>query len=505
MPKLKIDQVPSVREFADVFPVELPRLRPDCELDFSIELLPRTTLITVSPYRIALTELKELKAQLRELVDRDFIRSSVSRWGALVLFVKPITLKKAFFASFSDICGTGILRLAPGSEADTLLSTSSLAVSYIENLENQIGQVATELRNRPGTLPSDMENMRNPRKEHCKALTLRSEKTLEPNTIDVEEELADAEDSEKVQSSVEILVSPEPEFVKSNKMRSHLNLRDVKAEEVPEATLDAVAETLRTSSSLRVFEDGFDLLGKKVGRSTALLEPEELLEQLDSRTIAALPFEFNVKMEDVEAFFGQYAKVNSVRLPRHVANKKYFCGTALIEFSTEEDAQKVLEQSLVYAGAELELKPKKDFDTIREEEAEEYEDNHLVTGSNGDNRLNAEDKYPKGLVVAFALKNISGGDSAEKNGSDEPAKDGATEKNEEKTTTNDEDKKDKVDDKQPVSGDETENKSPVQKDEGTEHKNTSVFKDDINVVLREDLKEAFQKFGTVKVDISLFS
>ncbi|KAB2027695.1 hypothetical protein ES319_D05G049200v1 [Gossypium barbadense] len=279
-----------------------------------------------------------------------------------------------------------------------------------------------------------------------------------------------------------------------SKMRSHLNLRDVKAEEVPEATLDAVAETLRTSSSLRVSEDG-----KKVGRSTALLEPEELLEQLDSRTIAASPFEFNVKMEDVEAFFGQYARVNSVRLPRHVANKKYFCGTALIEFSAEEDAQKVLEQSLVYAGAELELKPKKDFDAIREEEAEEYEDNHPVTGSNGDNRSNAEDKYPKGLVVAFALKNISGGNSAEKNGSDEPAKDGATEKNEEKTTENDEDNKDKVDDKQPVSGDETENKSPVQKDEGTEHKNTaSVFKDDMNVVLREDLKEAFQKFGTVK-------
>ncbi|PPD83981.1 hypothetical protein GOBAR_DD19083 [Gossypium barbadense] len=275
-------------------------------------------------------------------------------------------------------------------------------------------------------------------------------------------------------------------------MRSHLNLRDVKAEEVPEATLDAVVETLRTSLPSGFLKMvSFDLLGKKVGRSTALLEPEELLEQLDSRTIAALPFEFNVKMEDVEAFFGQYAKVNSVRLPRHVANKKYFCGTALIEFSTEEDAQKVLEQSLVYAGAELELKPKVVALTIVCSD--------VIVRSNGDNRLNAEDKYPKGLVVAFALKNISGGDSAEKNGSDEPAKDGATEKNEDKTTTNDEDKKDKVDDKQPVSGDETENKSPVQKDEGTEHKNTtSVFKDDINVVLREDLKEAFQKFGTVK-------
>lgn len=51
-------------------------------------------------------------------------------------------------------------------------------------------------------------------------------------------------------------------------------------------------------------------------------------------------------------------QVNSVRLPRHVANKKVFSGTALIEFSSEEDATKVLEQSLVYDGIDLELKPK---------------------------------------------------------------------------------------------------------------------------------------------------
>lgn len=47
-----------------------------------------------------------------------------------------------------------------------------------------------------------------------------------------------------------------------------------------------------------------------------------------------------------------------MRLPRHVADKRLFCGTALVEFSAEEDAQKALEQSLAYAGVTLELKPK---------------------------------------------------------------------------------------------------------------------------------------------------
>lgn len=54
----------------------------------------------------------------------------------------------------------------------------------------------------------------------------------------------------------------------------------------------------------------------------------------------------------------QLFQVNSVRLPRHVADKKLFCGTALVEFSTEEDANKILKETLNYGGVELELKPK---------------------------------------------------------------------------------------------------------------------------------------------------
>ncbi|XP_062100995.1 uncharacterized protein LOC133806916 [Humulus lupulus] len=64
----------------------------------------------------------------------------------------------------------------------------------LRNLENQVGQLANELRNRRhGTLQSDTENLRNVGKEHCKAVTLRSGKELEkdktkPSSIQINEE-----------------------------------------------------------------------------------------------------------------------------------------------------------------------------------------------------------------------------------------------------------------------------------------------------------------------------
>ncbi|XP_052876221.1 uncharacterized protein LOC128282046 [Gossypium arboreum] len=113
-------------------------------------------------------------------------------------------------------------------QAESSNSLENLFKAYMEkndvtlrNLENQVGQLATELRNRPqGALPSDTKNMRNPGKEQCKALTLRSRKTVEPNIIEAEKEHAEAQDSEEVQPSVEVPVPLEPELSSPEKVTS---------------------------------------------------------------------------------------------------------------------------------------------------------------------------------------------------------------------------------------------------------------------------------------------
>ncbi|KAA0063829.1 ty3-gypsy retrotransposon protein [Cucumis melo var. makuwa] len=86
--EVSLSSEPVVREYPDVFPDELPRLPPPREIDFAIELEPGTTPISRAPYRMAPTELKELKVQLQELLDKSFIRPSVSPWGVPVFFLK---------------------------------------------------------------------------------------------------------------------------------------------------------------------------------------------------------------------------------------------------------------------------------------------------------------------------------------------------------------------------------------------------------------------------------
>ena len=83
-----LENLPVIIEFKEVFPDEIPHLPPKREIDFTIDLVPRATTVSRAPYQMSPPEIMELKIQLQELLDKGYIRPSLSPWGAPVLFVK---------------------------------------------------------------------------------------------------------------------------------------------------------------------------------------------------------------------------------------------------------------------------------------------------------------------------------------------------------------------------------------------------------------------------------
>ncbi|GJQ92712.1 reverse transcriptase domain-containing protein, partial [Tanacetum coccineum] len=84
----RLEDIPVVREFLEVFPEDLHGLSLVHQVEFQIDLIPGATPVARAPYRLAPSEMQELSNQLQELADRGFIRPSTSPWGAPVLFVK---------------------------------------------------------------------------------------------------------------------------------------------------------------------------------------------------------------------------------------------------------------------------------------------------------------------------------------------------------------------------------------------------------------------------------
>ncbi|GJY37954.1 putative reverse transcriptase domain-containing protein [Tanacetum coccineum] len=96
----RLEDIPIVREFLEVFPEDLPGLPPIRQIEFQIDLIPGATPVARAPYRLAPSEMQELSNQLQELADRGFIRPSTSPWGAPALFVKK---KKGSFRMCSSV------------------------------------------------------------------------------------------------------------------------------------------------------------------------------------------------------------------------------------------------------------------------------------------------------------------------------------------------------------------------------------------------------------------
>nr|GEU65536.1 putative reverse transcriptase domain-containing protein [Tanacetum cinerariifolium] len=84
----RLEDVPVVREFLEVFPEDLPGIPLTRQVEFRIDLVPGAAPVAREPYRLAPSKMKELADQLQELTDKGFIRPSSSSWGVPVLFVK---------------------------------------------------------------------------------------------------------------------------------------------------------------------------------------------------------------------------------------------------------------------------------------------------------------------------------------------------------------------------------------------------------------------------------
>nr|GFB59902.1 putative reverse transcriptase domain-containing protein [Tanacetum cinerariifolium] len=84
----RLENIPVVREFPDVFLKELPGLPLVRQVEFQIDLIPGAAPVARAPYRLAPLEMQDLSNQLQELADRGFIRPSTSPWGAYALFVR---------------------------------------------------------------------------------------------------------------------------------------------------------------------------------------------------------------------------------------------------------------------------------------------------------------------------------------------------------------------------------------------------------------------------------
>ncbi|GJZ58400.1 putative reverse transcriptase domain-containing protein [Tanacetum coccineum] len=68
--KKRLEDIPVVREFPEVFPEDLPGLPPVRQVEFQIDLILGAARVARTPYRLAPSEMQELSNQLQELADR---------------------------------------------------------------------------------------------------------------------------------------------------------------------------------------------------------------------------------------------------------------------------------------------------------------------------------------------------------------------------------------------------------------------------------------------------
>ncbi|GJU09680.1 putative reverse transcriptase domain-containing protein [Tanacetum coccineum] len=119
----RLEDVPVIHDFPEVFPNDLPGIPPSRQVEFKIDLVPGAAPVARAPYRLAPSEMKEFSKQLKELLEKGFIRPSSSPWGAPVLFVKK---------------NDGSFRMCDYRELNKLTVKNRYPLPRIDNLFDQL-------------------------------------------------------------------------------------------------------------------------------------------------------------------------------------------------------------------------------------------------------------------------------------------------------------------------------------------------------------------------------
>src|ERR1044072_7076582 len=119
--KAKSDELLVVNEFPEVFLEDVSELPPEREVEFAIDLILGTSPVSMEPYRMSASELAELKKQLEELLEKKFIRPSVSPRGAPVLLVKKKEGSMRLCVDYRQLNKVTIKNRYPLSRIDDLM------------------------------------------------------------------------------------------------------------------------------------------------------------------------------------------------------------------------------------------------------------------------------------------------------------------------------------------------------------------------------------------------
>ncbi|XP_076925775.1 uncharacterized protein LOC143588732 [Bidens hawaiensis] len=93
--KKKIQDIPIVRDFPDVFPDDVVEFPPVHQFEFRIDLIAEENPVAKPLYRLAPSQIQELSSQLQELSDKGFIHPSSSPWG-----VCSVSEEEGWFISY---------------------------------------------------------------------------------------------------------------------------------------------------------------------------------------------------------------------------------------------------------------------------------------------------------------------------------------------------------------------------------------------------------------------